>query len=278
MKKHILFLIFMVFGFVVAFAETKVSLTQSIRYGNGAFSTMDSPQISLDKALKEGGKVFLRYDFEVLKTDILLPFQSPNNIIICVKFPKCNYKNDNWNWESVFFGEKYLKVTSLFGADDLMNVVLYAFSGTDYYSELQKYIGRLPKSGDWRILNKAEYCEDSFCGIPLILENKKGCKAAVEFYIDINKLHNNYLSLDEKTKSKYKDFFLWETELFHEIPIDISFHNSKFLCDFAFGKSVADEYGHFEDTYIVYVMVEDFYSWQHSYSNSNRFFTLVVHE
>ncbi len=100
----------------------------------------------------------------------------------------------------------------------------------------------------------------------------------MEFYIDINKLHNNYLSLDEKTKSKYKDFFLWETELFHEIPIDISFHNSKSLCDFAFDKSVADEYGHFEDAYIVYVMVEDFYSWQYSYSNSNRFFTLVVHE
>ncbi len=101
MKRFILLLLF-AFMAVATFAETKVSVTQSIRYGNGAFSTMDSPQISLDKALKEGGKVFLRYDFEVVKTDILLPFQSPNNIIICVKFPKCNYRNDNWNWESVF--------------------------------------------------------------------------------------------------------------------------------------------------------------------------------
>lgn len=66
MKKIILSFFLTVLCVAATFAETKISAIQKIRYGNGNFSDdMDTPQISLEKARKEGGKVFLRYEFEV---------------------------------------------------------------------------------------------------------------------------------------------------------------------------------------------------------------------
>lgn len=251
----------------MVFAETKIAVTQSIRYGNGAFAQMDTPQISLEKAKKEGGKVFLRYDFEVVKADTFLPFQNSNNIIICIKFPS---EYDLFNYEDL------IKVTSLSGATDLMQDLLDSYSGTNYYTGIQNAIGRLPKAFVWRIDDNYDSKKDDFIGILLKMENKKGNKASFEFYIDLALLLDEYLDClnDTEYRTKYKEFLEWTEKLFHEIPIDIAFYNYNYAsCLDIANDEFLSEYGY---DYLQFVIVKDFSAWQKSFSSSNRSFTLMV--
>ena len=106
MKKHIIIFFLIVFCTITAVAETNISVTQSIRYGNGSYAPLDTPQFSISKALKEGGKVHLRYDFEITNKS----FFDPDDIYIFLKFPG-EYR--------IIMDENVLKVTALAGAKDM---------------------------------------------------------------------------------------------------------------------------------------------------------------
>ena len=70
MRKFVISL-FLVIGLLVcAFSDMrKITVEQYMRYTDGNYAQLLMPQISKSKAMKTGkGKVFLRYDFSVLKT------------------------------------------------------------------------------------------------------------------------------------------------------------------------------------------------------------------
>ncbi|MBR4629639.1 MAG: hypothetical protein IKO57_04260 [Treponema sp.] len=282
MKKYILFLLFMVFALVATFAETKVSVTQSIRYGNGAFAVIDSPQISLNKALKEGGKVFFRYDFEIMSKGIL----DSDTVYIFLKFPWTEQYHV-YNWTG------FLKILTLSGANEASQELLkvyknnwdqYKYKNYEEYNTLKKSIGNRPEQYFWNIAhfifnkkNKTysyEY-EETFLGLPLILNNKKGSKAHIEFYLDLK----NILDFYEEVKKENKELFTnWITDnCLSEIKIDITFHN-QYETDIYYDipkKEYVDKDGRYQSFYICF---SDIYTWKNESSASNRSFTILVSE
>ena len=138
MKKFFIIVFIAAFCIEMATAETNISVTQSIRYGNGPFAPMDSPQFSISKALDAGGKLHLRYDFEITNKGFL----EPDFLYIFLKLPG-DYV--------LIQHEDYFKVTALHGADDLSLRVTELFKHLDYYSELRKTVGRNPRVKNWYI-------------------------------------------------------------------------------------------------------------------------------
>jgi hypothetical protein len=163
------------------FAETKISVTQSIRYGDGPYAELITPVISREKIHKAGGKVYLKYDFEVTAAS----FWDPDYIFICIRVP---HEYISFEWES------WMKVTALSGATDVRLEVLKAWNGTEYYSGLRDSIGRLPKVNSWSIQQrykengsyKYEDGKDFFRGIPLLIQKKKGIRHLLSFTSILN--------------------------------------------------------------------------------------------
>ena len=88
MKKYVIFICFILTVTISAFSETrKVTVKQYIRYSDGQYAELLSPQISKTKALKTNkGKVLVKYDFSIEKSaaysDIRCAITVPNNIPI----------------------------------------------------------------------------------------------------------------------------------------------------------------------------------------------------
>ena len=267
MKKHILTIVFAIFCAVAVFAETKITVTQSIRYGNGQFAVMDSPQVSIEKAHKEGGKVFFRYDFEITDKG----FFDANTLYIFLRFPS----------DYMYFTVYSLKVTALSGAADLRHDVQKTFYGSNYYSEIGNSIERLPKANHWilrqRNLEKEskeyKYAEMDQCiAIPLKMINKSGNKAYIEFYIDFEELVRFYY--DNVQKSYDEKAISWFENLLHEIPIDITFHTSY---DTAISYHIPNA-KHIEEVgyNLFWINVDHYDRWLHDCEASNRSFTIMV--
>lgn len=275
MKKHIVFA-FVLAAFCMAgtFAETKINVTQSIRYGNGNFVPLNTPQISRKSARKEGGKVYLKYDFEVTAAS----FWDPDYIFICIRVP---HEYISFEWES------WMKVTALSGATDVRLEVLKAWNGTENYPGLRDSIGRLPKVNSWSIQErytengsyKYEDGKDFFRGIPLLIQKKKGNKASIEFYIDFEYIESWYEDF-LKFSSWDDEYVKWMTKiLFNEIAIDITFHSPSLSGVASYSipvKEYIDKFGY--DKFWINVDSLNFETWQNAFSSSNKAYTLVVKE
>lgn len=269
MKKHIITMVFMVLCMATTFAETKISVIQKIRYGNGNFAEFETPQISLEKARKEGGKVFLRYDFEVTGKGFL----DCDSIYAFLKFPD-SYRT--------FQNEFVLKVTALSGATDVALDVLEGFKGDEDYSALRNSIGRLPNAKYWIIRQKIKekktnsYKTDiveETVGILLRIPNTKGNKASIEFYLDFDFINELY----EYWKHESPEYAKWIwNNCFQVIPIDISFHNqNKFSCGYAIPlKDYVDEFGYDR----LWIDVEYLSIWENESSKSDHSFTLLIRD
>lgn len=260
MKKHILTIAFAIFCAVAVFAEIKIAVKQHVRYGNGEFATLDTPQISLTKALNEGGKVFFKYDFEITDKGFL----ESSYIIISVKFPS----NDDYIFP-------WAKITALSGATDLSLGVLNAFKDGENKQWIQSKIERLPKNRSWNIYEVDENNNKSyktyFWGIPLKLMNKKGNKATLEFYIDFKQIYDTY---KYHLNSKDKDAANWDLQQLQEIPIDITFSPERELKNFAIPNEEGRNNGY--DYFSIYV--KNFSYWERDFSSSNRSFTILVRD
>ena len=274
MKRFILLLL-TIFTATVAFAETNVTVMQSVQYPDGMYYPVNTPQISIEGAKLKGGKVYFKYDFVVSK---ILPLLKSDDIVILVKFPKHVFGDGSWN--SAFLDEYLLKVTSLSGAHDLTKDILRDYSGTEHYTIIQKAIGRLPRAFPWYI-SDGTCTRESLCCIPLVMENKKGNTASLEFYIDIGAVFDSYQSLDGEEKSK----FSWIEDVFHEIPIDITFHDWNCITAWNYYSDSKYEYDSKSRTAVknstvtgFCIVAKDFYSWQNTYSKSNHQFTIMVRE
>ncbi len=215
MKKNILMFILVIA--VATFAEVKIEVNQSIIYADGAI-TMSSLPIDLKKALKTGGKVSIKYDFSITRKGF---FDSDDSYIF-LKFPS--------EYPRVFTNEKFLKVTSFFGAKDVSMNLLESFKNRPEYSSIRESVGRLPKLKWWFIqkemcdkeskLCKYENVED-FVGVVLRMRNEKENKASIEFYFDFEEILETYDNYKEKNK-KFADWIY--NNMLREIPIDINFH------------------------------------------------------
>lgn len=275
MKKTLILFFLTAFCTISAFSAPRITIHQSYRYEGGKYADLDTPVIQMEKVKRAGGKVYFKYDFEITETDKPSFWQNPpGDIVILIKFP--TYDCGNGYSNSIFWGEDFLKVTSLSGARDLTKDILNAASGTESYSIIQKSIGRLPKGFFWYICDRTQ-TRDFACYIPLVMENKQGNRASLEFYIDIGEISEGYLSWDEEEKAE----FSWIEELLHEIPIDISFHDRN--CITAWNFSIDSKYEYDSKTKSAIkkitgfvIIAEDFYSWQNSYSGSNHSVTLMI--
>lgn len=146
MKKYILSLILMVFTLVAVVAETKIAVTQSIRYGNGDFAPLDTPEISLKKVFNDGGKVFFKYDFEITDRDS----GDADDIYIAISFPE-EYR--------YFIKNKSLRVTTVSGATDVIADVIEQYDKPlikrEQYkkqlNELKDSIERVPRLATWYV-------------------------------------------------------------------------------------------------------------------------------
>ena len=267
MKRFILLLL-ITFMAVSVFAETKVSVTQSIRYGNGQFAPMDTPQISLQKALNDGGKVFLRYDFEITSKGFL----DCDYVYICLRFP-ADYLTYTF--------EEYLRVTTLSGATDITLDLLSEWRYEEQYEELKSSVGRLPSAKQWYIGQKTKVkntdsynyeVKEYFLGIPLKMKNIKGNKAFIEFYVDFQEI----ISLYNYWEKKDKEFSDWLLQYcFNEIPIDITFHN-EYESDVEY--RIPDEKYVKENGYDIFWIYYTNTYWNTESSRSNRAFTIMVRD
>ena len=278
--KRFFLLLLVLFMAISVFAETKISVTQSIRYGNGNFAEMDSPQISLDKAMKEGGKVFFRYDFEILSRGIL----DSDSVYIFLKFPS---EYDFFNYLP------YLKVLTLSGVTDVIQDLLVQWKGDEDYDALKKSTARF---GFGQYIWHSVYCDkhsvyydekkktfdyeyegiEDFVGIVLRFANEKqpfqtGNKAHIEFYLDFNEIRSTY----EKIKHTNKEYADWIFDnCLSEIKININFHNHS-KSNIYYGipkKEFIDEAGYQEFS----IYFSNANSWEKEVSISNRTFTIMV--
>ena len=269
MKKYILSLILMVFTLVAVFAETKVAVKQQIMYMNGDKAMLDTAVIDSQRVKEQGGKVILRYDFEITDQGL-----DETNLYIFLRFP------DKYS----YFAKKCLKVTALSGAADLRHDVQNNWKNTKYYSEIGKSIGRLPEAKYW-VLRKRSVETDSngtkkykydymegCMAIPLKMVNKKGNQAYIEFFIDFNELYDAYnYSLETGMD---KEVVSWYENLLHEIPIDITFNTEKdFLVSFGIPN---DEYIKIYGYDKFWMDIDICYFWLHDCKASNRSFTIMV--
>ena len=275
MKKHIVFA-FVLAAFCMAgtFAETKINVTQSIRYGEGLYAPLTTPVISWEKIRNSGGKVYLKYDFEVTAAS----FWDPDYIFICIRVPRDKYNS--------FTSEAWMKVTALSGATDVRLEVLKRWNGTEYYPGLRESIGRLPKANSWSIQKRYKENDsykyedkDFFVGIPLLIQKKKGNKASIEFYIDFEYIESWYEDV-LKFSSWDDEYVKWMTKiLFYEIAIDITFHSPSLSGVAGYSipvKEYIDKFGY--DRFWINVDSPNFEAWQNAFSSSNKAYTLVVKE
>ena len=135
MKKHILTIAFAIFCTAAVFAETKVAVKQHIIHMDSDQAMLDTAVIDSQKVMEQGGKVILRYDFEITDKGFL----DEANLYIFLRFP------DKYS----YFAQKCLKVTALSGAADLRHDVQTDCKNTEYYSEIGESIGRLPEAKYW---------------------------------------------------------------------------------------------------------------------------------
>ena len=266
MKKHIIILFLIVFCTITAVAETNISVTQSIRYGNGTYAPLDTPQFSISKALKEGGKIQLRYDFEITNKS----FFDPDDIYIFLKLPG-GYR--------IIREEDVLKVTALHGAEDIALKITELSKHLDYYSELKEMVGRNPKIKNWGIFQEIKEKSstqttvlEEFTGIALKMTNKKGNKAHIEFYFNCEKIieYYNYF------KSSNPEFANWiNNNLYEEIPIDINFHSE--FSNNVYYSVPKKEYKEYLDENYFFITVgnKSLSNWNYSCSKSNSSFTLM---
>lgn len=267
MKKHILTIAFAIFCAVAVFAEIKIAVKQHIIYMDSDQAMLDTAVIDSQKVLDQGGKVILRYDFEITDKGFL----DASNLYIFLRFP------DKYS----YFAKKCLKVTALSGAADLRRDVQNTFENREEYSEIGKSIGRLPEAKYWVLrerstekdsngTKKYKYDFREECiAIPLEMVNKKGNKAYIEFFIDFNELDDAY---NYCLETGDKESAIWYGNLLHEIPIDITFHTM-----------YAGSYSIPNDEYIkkygydkFWMNIDNYNWWLNDCKASNRSFTIMV--
>ncbi|MBQ3778080.1 MAG: hypothetical protein II835_08395 [Fibrobacter sp.] len=266
MKKTLLAGLFALMG-MFASAEVRINVTQSIRYGNGSFSTMDTPQISREKALKEGGKVYLRYDFEVNRPRGFWD-AGTDDVYIAIRL-----------LHGISDAPKHVfEITALSGAKDARLDVLNSCKEYDFYSALNNSIGRFPEANTFWFINleKGSSSEliDDFEGILLKMPCKHGQKASLEFYIDYARLESLCESLHHRDPA-----LGWVQDLLSTdaIPIDITFHpvvGSRYNVP---NEEYRSQYGWnlFWIGITSSLLASD---WKKIFSNSNRSLTLMVTE
>lgn len=157
MKKIIAFTLLAIVLVGGVFAETRmVTVEQSIRYSDGTFAPLLTPQISKAKAMKTNkGKVLLKYDFSVEKSS------SRNNIAIFLYLPMA----------VPFYPTAIEGATPLEKAAEKEG---YDISGWTIVQEC--LITNVYRT-------EAEYPMDF---IEFDLQGKKGTKATVEFLLDVS--------------------------------------------------------------------------------------------
>lgn len=270
MKKHILTIVLAIFCAVDVFAETKIAVTQHILYMDADQAILDTAVIDSQRVKEQGGKVILRYDFEITDKGFL----DEANLYIFLRLP------DEYN----YFAKKCLRVTALSGAADLRHDVQNAFEGRKYYSEIGESIGRLPEAKYWVLeerstekdskgTKKYKYDYKETClAIPLKMVNKKGNQAYIEFFIDFNELYDAYNYCLETEMDK--EAASWYENLLHEIPIDITFH-TKYDSEVSY--SIPDDEYIKKYGYAGFFMNIDYYRyWLSDCKASNRSFTIMV--
>ena len=219
---------------------------------------------------KQGGKVFLRYDFEITSRGFL----DCDTVYILFRFPDEYYR--------VYTDEDFLRVTTISGATDVALDVLEEWKYYDNYKALQNSVGRLPKARFW-VVEQQTFVKASksyrydvveeFVGIPLRMVNKKGNKAHIEFYLDFNEITETY----DYFKNKDYEFAEWlRNNCMNEIPIDITFHSqSSADMDYAIPtKDYVAENGY--DSF--WIQFTHSVLWNTESSKSNRSFTLMVRD
>lgn len=157
MKKMIIFALLAIVSVGGAFAETrKITVEQSIRYSDGTFAPLLTPQISKAKAIKSNkGKVVLRYDFSVEQSS------SRNDIATFIYLPM----------EVPFYPTAIEGATPLEKAAEKVG---YDISGWTIVQEC--LITNVYRT-------EADYPMDF---IEFDLQGKKGTKATVEFLLDVS--------------------------------------------------------------------------------------------
>nr|MBP3281285.1 hypothetical protein [Treponema sp.] len=269
MKKHILTLVLAIFCTAAVFTETKIDVKQHIISMDADQAMLDTVVIDSQEVLEQGGKVILRYDFEITDKG----FFDANNLYIFLRFPSEYHCFDD---------ETVLKVTAFSGATDLRCDVQNAFIGdSSYYLAIGKLLGRLPKAELWTLRQRRkekdtkEYKYDfreKCIAIPLKMVNKKGNKASIEFVIDFNQIADNYYYCLEAYKNN-KEFISWYENLLSEIPIDITFHTKyDSMISYSISRDTLEK-----SKYAEFVMNVDYYhDWLHDCEASNHMFTIMV--
>ncbi|UTC66774.1 MULTISPECIES: hypothetical protein [unclassified Treponema] len=159
MKKYFIFIIFIICLAFSTFAESRrITVKQSIRYSDGQYVELLSPQISKSKAVKTNkGNVILKYDFFVEKSstysDIVCLVIFPNNTPVYPTGLDGAYKMET-KVEDSFFQSKDITILE---KNDIANIIKV---------------------------------DDDFNAIPIIIPAKKGNKAILEFQLNV--LNYNY--------------------------------------------------------------------------------------
>ena len=159
MKRSVIFSIFVIASVYLVFAETPaITVTQSIRYADGNYVELLTPQISKAKALKtDKGKVLLRYDFSVEKSF------SRNDIAVAIYVPL-----DVPIYPLTIVNAKPLEKLAKELKCDISNLeIVRETSVTNVYRMDPEY--------------SLDYIQFSILG-------KEGTKATVEFQLDVSEL------------------------------------------------------------------------------------------
>ena len=176
MKRSVIFSIFIIASVYFVFAETPaITVRQSIRYADGSYVELLTPQISKAKALKtDKGKVLLRYDFSVEKSS------SRNNIGVAIYVP--------------------------------LDVPIYpaAIDNAKSVEEVAEELGF--SISDWEIVRKSPITyvyrtdrREPQDYIAFYIVGKKGTKATVEFQLDVSNWTNEELPIDVRFFSSYRE-------------------------------------------------------------------------
>lgn len=131
MKKNFIFIIFIIILAFSAFAESRrITVKQSIRYSDGQYVELLSPQISKSKAIKTNkGNVLLKYDFFVEKSstyyDIICFVIFSNKLEVLATGIDGAFVPDNFDE----FIVKESRIVPIFKYDENNNALIIAMSG-----------------------------------------------------------------------------------------------------------------------------------------------------
>lgn len=247
---------------VTAFADIKVSVNQSIIYADGSKASNYSV-VDLKKVLNSGGKVFIRFDFQVKEKG----FFDSGDISIFLKFP------DEY---TSFMDEDFFKVTSLHGAKDASAYLLRQYKKNSRYSAIQNSFGRLPKVKTWiveaeyeRNEKKIEEHVETFTGIALRMSAETGNTASIEFYYDYAKIQEFYSYVKERDK-KFAEWI--KNNMLYETFIGVVFRNPGYT-NYAIP---TDEYVAKFGYNTFWIIYNHYYPEHDEISNSNHSYTIMI--